>query len=123
MTRRCGADIGKAFSDHYYKIFDSTRAELQTLYKDNSLLSFEAEQFMGMVPIMTKLTVRASSKAAPLPSLPRGGAGARAQHRPPALTPARGLCRPARQLTRSMSICGRPLCRRRSSFRRWRTKS
>ena len=49
-------EIGPAFAQHYYTTFDSTRANLQTLYKDDSLLTFENEQFMGMQPIMTKLT-------------------------------------------------------------------
>jgi len=49
-------EIGKAFTQHYYATFDGTRANLQTLYKDDSLLTFENEQFMGMQSIMTKLT-------------------------------------------------------------------
>ena len=52
------ADVGKAFADHYYQTFDTARANLQTLYRDNSLLTFEDSQFMGIAPIMTKLTVR-----------------------------------------------------------------
>ena len=51
------AEIGPAFATHYYQQFDSNRVNLQTLYKDNSLLTFENEQFMGMQGIMTKLTV------------------------------------------------------------------
>ena len=51
------AEIGKAFSEHYYNTFDSNRANLQTLYTDQSMLTFENEQFMGMQAIMTKLTV------------------------------------------------------------------
>ena len=56
----CGcplAEIGPAFAQHYYTTFDTNRANLQTLYKDGSLLTFENEQFMGMQAIMTKLTV------------------------------------------------------------------
>jgi len=49
-------DIGKAFVDHYYKIFDSTRAQLSSLYQGESMLTFEGEQFQGMQNIMQKLT-------------------------------------------------------------------
>merc|ERR1712137_521908 len=51
------ADIGKAFVQHYYKEFDSNRINLQQLYKEPSMLTFENEQFMGMQTIMQKLTV------------------------------------------------------------------
>ena len=57
------AEIGTAFSTHYYDKFDNNRVELQHLYQDTSLLTFEKEQFMGMQSIMTKLVVR------PRPSL------------------------------------------------------
>jgi len=49
-------EIGKAFVAHYYHTFDSNRPQLSSLYKDNSLMTFENEQFMGMQAIMTKLT-------------------------------------------------------------------
>ena len=52
------AEIGTAFSQHYYNTFDSNRAGLQALYQDGSMLTFENEQFMGMQNIMQKLTVR-----------------------------------------------------------------
>jgi hypothetical protein len=57
LRLRRGAEIGKAFAEHYYQTFDSQRVNLQTLYTDQSLLTFENEQFMGMQAIMTKLTV------------------------------------------------------------------
>ena len=56
------AEIGKAFTTHYYQMFDTTRVNLQTLYKEDSLMTFENEQFMGMQAIMTKLTVTATSR-------------------------------------------------------------
>ena len=59
---RCVADIGKAFIEHYYQTFDTARVNLQTLYQDGSMLTFENEQFMGMQAIMTKLTVRARAR-------------------------------------------------------------
>jgi len=53
-------DIGKAFVQHYYQTFDTNRPALQTLYQEASMLTFENEQFMGIQPIMQKLTVRSS---------------------------------------------------------------
>ena len=44
--------------------FDTKRVELAALYRDNSLMTFENEQFMGMQAIMTKLTVRAATERA-----------------------------------------------------------
>ncbi|EOD20953.1 hypothetical protein EMIHUDRAFT_430104, partial [Emiliania huxleyi CCMP1516] len=49
-------EISKAFCQHYYNVFDTDRAKLQTLYQDGSMLTFEDAQFMGMQAIMTKLT-------------------------------------------------------------------
>ena len=40
-------------------MFDTNRAGLADLYTDQSMLTFENEQFMGKQGIMTKLTVRA----------------------------------------------------------------
>ena len=58
------ADIGKAFVSHYYTTFPhATRANLQTLFNDQSLLTWEgnpSQQFMGMTNIMTHLVVRAA---------------------------------------------------------------
>ena len=77
---RRGAEIGKAFAEHYYQTFDTQRVNLQTLYTDQSLLTFENEQFMGMQAIMTKLTVRHRSSAWRVRSKPlAGGADARAR--------------------------------------------
>ena len=60
-----GAEVGKAFSQHYYNTFDTNRVQLQTLYQEGSMLSFENEQFMGMQSIMTKLTVCGATAARP----------------------------------------------------------
>jgi|EP00308_Calcidiscus_leptoporus_P026492 hypothetical protein len=49
-------DIGKAFVEHYYKMFDSTRTQLASMYNEKSMLTFENEQFMGQSAIMQKLT-------------------------------------------------------------------
>ena len=64
VTATCPPDIGPAFAQHYYNTFDTNRVNLQSLYKDGSLLTFENEQFMGMQSIMTKLTVRSCTAAA-----------------------------------------------------------
>jgi len=50
--------IGKAFTQQYYDMFDNaaTRANLQQLYNaEQSLLSFEGQQMQGAVKIMEKL--------------------------------------------------------------------
>ena len=50
--------IGKAFTEQYYNIFDNaaTRANLQQLYNpEQSLLSFEGQQMQGAAKIMEKL--------------------------------------------------------------------
>lgn len=58
----CLPEIGKAFVSHYYSTFPvATRANLQTLFNDQSLLTWEgnpSQQFMGMTNIMTHLVVR-----------------------------------------------------------------
>jgi hypothetical protein len=48
-------DIGKAFVDHYYKMFDGSRASLQPLYQGESMLTFENDQYQGAANIMQKL--------------------------------------------------------------------
>ena len=65
------AEIGKAFVTHYYQAFDASieqRATLQGLYQNESMLTFENEQFMGMQAIMTKLTVRRRRPSSARPS-------------------------------------------------------
>jgi hypothetical protein len=47
--------IGSSFVQHYYNIFDSDRAKLQTLYRDQSMLTFESKQFMGTQAVMAHL--------------------------------------------------------------------
>jgi len=50
--------IGKAFTQQYYDMFDNqaTRANLQQLYNaEQSLLSFEGQQMQGAAKIMEKL--------------------------------------------------------------------
>ncbi|KAL0209518.1 hypothetical protein RCL1_008356 [Eukaryota sp. TZLM3-RCL] len=47
--------VGKAFVDHYYRVFDSDRSQLATLYRDASMLSFEGKHFQGVANIMKHL--------------------------------------------------------------------
>ena len=37
----------QAFTDHYYNTFDTNRQSLQSLYQDQSMLTFEGQKFMG----------------------------------------------------------------------------
>ncbi|GAA6056324.1 hypothetical protein JCM3770_000670 [Rhodotorula araucariae] len=48
--------IAKQFTDYYYDIFSKDRKALAPLYRDHSMLSFEAQQFQGTAAIIEKLT-------------------------------------------------------------------
>lgn len=48
------------FVDFYYQAFDSNRSSLGNLYRDQSMLTFEREQFVGAVNIVEKLSVSIS---------------------------------------------------------------
>lgn len=48
--------IGKQFVPAYYQLFDTNRAELSQLYRENSMLTFEGEQLQGAPAIIKKLT-------------------------------------------------------------------
>lgn len=37
----------QAFTDHYYAVFSRNRQELSGLYQDQSMLTFEGQQFVG----------------------------------------------------------------------------
>lgn len=50
--------IGKAFTEQYYNMFDNpaTRSQLQALYNpEQSLMSFEGQQMQGTAKIMEKI--------------------------------------------------------------------
>mmetsp|Transcript_22653 Transcript_22653/g.35453 ORF Transcript_22653/g.35453 Transcript_22653/m.35453 type:complete len:199 (+) Transcript_22653:83-679(+) len=49
-------EVGKAFVQHYYNIFDSNRGALQGLYQDMSMLTFEGEKIQGAAAIQQKLS-------------------------------------------------------------------
>ncbi|KAL9933852.1 hypothetical protein V8E36_007510 [Tilletia maclaganii] len=47
--------IAKQFTDFYYQTFDTNRAGLAALYRDNSMFTFEGAQFQGTQSIIEKL--------------------------------------------------------------------
>ena len=49
------ASVGQQFVNHYYSSFKD-KAALAGLYTDQSLLTYEGEQFMGVEAIMGKLS-------------------------------------------------------------------
>jgi len=48
--------IGQDFVKHYYQTFDTNRPNLAALYSNDSMLTFEGQQFQGAQAIMTQLT-------------------------------------------------------------------
>ncbi|EJU05520.1 nuclear transport factor NTF-2 [Dacryopinax primogenitus] len=48
--------VGQQFVNFYYSTFDSGRANLAGLYRDTSMLSFEASEIMGTQAIIEKLS-------------------------------------------------------------------
>jgi hypothetical protein len=48
--------VAKAFTDHYYSTFDNNRPALASLYQEQSMLTFEGQQFQGQQSIMDKLS-------------------------------------------------------------------
>ncbi|EJF62651.1 nuclear transport factor 2 [Dichomitus squalens] len=48
--------IAKQFTDFYYSTFDTNRAGLQGLYRDNSMLTWEGQPLLGAATITEKLT-------------------------------------------------------------------
>ncbi|KAF7330396.1 Nuclear transport factor 2 [Mycena venus] len=47
--------VAGQFIDFYYQTFDTNRASLSALYRDNSMLSFEGSQIAGTSAIVEKL--------------------------------------------------------------------
>ncbi|GAA6004670.1 hypothetical protein JCM10207_000974 [Rhodosporidiobolus poonsookiae] len=47
--------IAQQFVDYYYSTFDKDRNQLAPLYRDHSMLTFEAQQFQGTASIIEKL--------------------------------------------------------------------
>lgn len=50
------SDAAASFATHYCQMFDNSRDELASFYKEQSKLSFLSEQFHGSKAIMDKLT-------------------------------------------------------------------
>ncbi|CAG8589115.1 9645_t:CDS:2 [Ambispora gerdemannii] len=48
--------IASEFIKYYYSVFEQDRSGLATLYRDQSMLTFEGNQFQGATPIVQKLT-------------------------------------------------------------------
>lgn len=48
--------VARAFVEHYYRTFDTSRAGLAGLYQDNSMLTFEGAKTQGSAAITAKLT-------------------------------------------------------------------
>ncbi|CCM05030.1 uncharacterized protein FIBRA_07230 [Fibroporia radiculosa] len=48
--------IAKQFTDFYYSTFDTNRASLQSLYREQSMLSWEGSPILGAANISDKLT-------------------------------------------------------------------
>ncbi|CAL9770221.1 unnamed protein product [Musa acuminata subsp. burmannicoides] len=48
--------VAKAFVEHYYRTFDSSRAALGELYQDASMLTFEGDKIQGAAAIVAKLS-------------------------------------------------------------------
>jgi hypothetical protein len=46
--------IGQQFVQHYYNVFDTNRPNLKELYTEESMLTFEGEQFKGVAGILDK---------------------------------------------------------------------
>lgn len=49
-------EVAKQFVEFYYNQFDSDRKALNSLYRDNSMLTFESSSVLGVNPIVEKLT-------------------------------------------------------------------
>ncbi|KAI6129103.1 nuclear transport factor 2 [Pisolithus thermaeus] len=48
--------IAEKFTDFYYRTFDTDRHGLAPLYKDESMLTWEGQQILGVQRIIEKLT-------------------------------------------------------------------
>ncbi|CEG84495.1 Putative Nuclear transport factor 2 [Rhizopus microsporus] len=48
--------VATQFVNFYYETFDSNRSNLQGLYRENSMLTFEGAQIQGTASIVEKLT-------------------------------------------------------------------
>jgi len=49
-------EVGTQFVQHFYNTFNQPRENLMSLFSDQSMLTFEGEQFMGQQQIYSKLS-------------------------------------------------------------------
>ena len=49
-------EVGTQFVNHYYSTFNQPREQLMVLFSDQSMLTFEGEQFLGQEAIYGKLS-------------------------------------------------------------------
>lgn len=47
--------VAQQFVQHYFKVFDTDRNNLAALYTEQSMLTYEGEQFLGTQAILGKL--------------------------------------------------------------------
>ncbi|XP_052202525.1 nuclear transport factor 2B-like [Diospyros lotus] len=55
MEEEAAENIGRAFVEFYYNLFDNHRASLFSLYQASSILSFEGQRIEGGAEICAKL--------------------------------------------------------------------
>lgn len=55
ITPAQAAEVGRAFLSHYYTVFGSNRAALEPLYREQSMLTFQAQTVVGGKQIAAKL--------------------------------------------------------------------
>ncbi|EGE06204.1 nuclear transport factor [Trichophyton mentagrophytes] len=58
------AQVAKQFVEFYYKTFDENRSNLGSLYRDQSMLTFETTSIQGAAAILEKLTTLPFQKVA-----------------------------------------------------------
>ncbi|XP_072279058.1 nuclear transport factor 2-like [Pyxicephalus adspersus] len=56
MGEKIWEQIGCSFVQHYYRLFDSDRTQLKSIYTDASCLSWEGQHFQGKDAIINKIT-------------------------------------------------------------------
>ncbi|KAM5138690.1 nuclear transport factor 2 isoform 2-T4 [Mantella aurantiaca] len=54
--KRLWEHIGCSFVQHYYRLFDSDRTQLKSIYTDASCLTWEGQQYQGKDSIIEKIS-------------------------------------------------------------------
>ncbi|XP_018420413.1 PREDICTED: nuclear transport factor 2 [Nanorana parkeri] len=55
--KRLWEHIGCSFVQHYYRLFDSDRTQLKSIYTDASCLTWEGQQYQGKDAIIEKISM------------------------------------------------------------------